>query len=451
VLRILDLYSGIGGFSKAFEDVSSDHFKTHAFCEIDKYAQLVLKKHWPLTPIFEDVRTIPGKMFRHRIEIICGGFPCQDISVAGKQRGINEETRSGLWFEYKRLIEEIKPRWVVIENVANLRSNGLDIVLKDLCEIGYDCEWQIISARSVGAPHLRERIWIVAWPSKDNTIPNVKPIPNLQGYFCDPDGNFYSSVRSHLKPIKTKQHKSGYVDLELSIGGRKQYFKAHRLIASTFLDLDLNSNLQVNHKNMIKNDNRVSNLEIVTAKENIGHSISCRKHKFSKIEHQIKCIDTGEIFSSIKEASDKLNIANGEISRQLTGKSKTTKGYKFERIGTKITTLPIRENDERIYKGDSGDYGHSKPKPTTIPHPDHFRFWPTFTTEEEKQFWWAEATTKFCNWWETEPDICRVDDGLSKELDKVRSQRIKQLGNSIVPPIVEVIAKRILELELEAK
>ena len=94
--------------------------------------------------------------------------PCQDISTAGLQKGLVDEkgntTRSGLWFQYKRLIGELRPKWVIIENVRNLVNNGLMQVLKDLDEVGYDCEWQIISARDVGACHLRERIWIVAWP-----------------------------------------------------------------------------------------------------------------------------------------------------------------------------------------------------------------------------------------------------------------------------------------------
>lgn len=161
-IKVLDLFSGIGGFSRGFENAGE--FRTVAFCEIDPHAQKVLKKHWPEVPIIDDVRKIRGEDFSG-VEVICGGFPCQDISVAGKQRGINEETRSGLWIEYKRIIKEINPRWVIIENVRNLLSNGLAIVLQDLHEIGYDAEWEIISARSVGACHLRERAWIVAYPS----------------------------------------------------------------------------------------------------------------------------------------------------------------------------------------------------------------------------------------------------------------------------------------------
>jgi DNA (cytosine-5)-methyltransferase 1 len=168
-MRILDLFSGIGGFSLGLEKAG---FETAAFCEFDEHARKVLKKHWPTVPIFNDVNTLTGLEVEFtvgKIDVICGGFPCQDISVAGKQRGlINEEgsvTRSGLWFEYKRLIGELRPSYVIIENVAALRSNGLVTVLQDLWTLGYNAEWHIISARSIGSCHLRERIWVIAYPN----------------------------------------------------------------------------------------------------------------------------------------------------------------------------------------------------------------------------------------------------------------------------------------------
>jgi DNA (cytosine-5)-methyltransferase 1 len=162
-LRILDLFSGIGGISLGLERTGG--FETAAFCEIDKAAQKVLKKHWPDVPIFEDVTTLSVKDIDGPIDIICGGFPCQDLSVAGKGAGL-EGARSGLWWEFHRLIKEAQPKWVIIENVSVLRSRGLDQVLGSLAEIGYDAEWHCIPASAVGAPHRRDRIWIVAYPSQ---------------------------------------------------------------------------------------------------------------------------------------------------------------------------------------------------------------------------------------------------------------------------------------------
>jgi len=163
-MKVLDLFSGIGGFSLGLERAG---FETVAFCEIDKKAQLVLKKHWPDVPIYDDVTKLNGEMFNGQtVDIICGGFPCQDISLAGKGAGLAGE-RSGLWFQFHRLIKEIRPRYAIIENVAALRSRGLDEVLRSLAEIGYDAEWHCIPASAVGAPHRRDRIWIVAYPNNN--------------------------------------------------------------------------------------------------------------------------------------------------------------------------------------------------------------------------------------------------------------------------------------------
>lgn len=165
-MNVLDLFSGIGGFSLGLERTGG--FKTVAFCEIEPFAQQVLSKHWPEVSLFPDVTELSSNHIGESVDVICGGFPCQDISVAGKKKGLIDEhgntTRSGLWFEFKRLIQEIGPKYVIIENVANLRSSGLATVIKDLWEIGYVGEWHIISARSVGACHLRERVWIIAYP-----------------------------------------------------------------------------------------------------------------------------------------------------------------------------------------------------------------------------------------------------------------------------------------------
>jgi DNA (cytosine-5)-methyltransferase 1 len=166
-LKLLDLFSGIGGFSLGLE--RSGGFETVAFCEIEKYPRQVLTKHWPKVPCYDDIRTLTAARLAAdgiAVDAICGGFPCQDISTAGRGAGIGGE-RSGLWKEYARLIDELRPRYAIMENVAVLRSRGLDVVLGDLAEIGYDAEWHCIPASAVGAPHQRDRIWIVAHPTRE--------------------------------------------------------------------------------------------------------------------------------------------------------------------------------------------------------------------------------------------------------------------------------------------
>ena len=161
MLKVLDLFAGIGGFTLGLERTGG--FETIGFCEIDKKAQAVLKKHWPEVPIYDDVTKLTKDTIDGTVDVITGGFPCQDISLAGKGAGL-EGDRSGLWWEFHRLIKELQPKWVIAENVAALRSRGLDQVLRSLAEIGYDAEWHCIPASAVGAPHRRDRVWIVAYP-----------------------------------------------------------------------------------------------------------------------------------------------------------------------------------------------------------------------------------------------------------------------------------------------
>lgn len=277
-VKVLDLFSGIGGFSLGLERAGME---TVAFCEIDKHCQKILRKHWPQVPIFDDITKLKAGDMPCEIDLICGGFPCQDISVAGQKKGFKDEsgrTRSGLWEEYKRLIKEIKPRYAIIENVANLRNLGLNQVIKDLWSIGYDCEWHIISARSIGACHLRERVWIIAYA----------------------DSN---------------RHKAG-------------------------------------------------------------------------------------VFLSTKNKEESLRS--------------------------------FRSREERK---------------TSASNANMPRFWQSFASEKEKSEWWAKTTACVGDWYEAESFVCGVDNGLPRELERSRRERIKQLGNAVVPFIPEIIGRAIMEHE----
>jgi DNA (cytosine-5)-methyltransferase 1 len=162
--KVLDLFSGIGGFSLGLERTGG--FETVAFCELDKAAGRVLNKHWPNVPVYEDIKKVEANELRANgivPDVICGGFPCQDISKCGSgvNKGIHGE-RSGLWSEMFRLIRDVQPRYVIAENVSALRTRGLTLVVQNLCSIGYCVEWHCIPASAVGAPHRRDRIWIIA-------------------------------------------------------------------------------------------------------------------------------------------------------------------------------------------------------------------------------------------------------------------------------------------------
>lgn len=162
--KVLDLFSGIGGFSLGLQNTGG--FETVAFCEIEPYCHRVLNKHWKDVPIYNDIKELTYDTLQAdgiEPDVITGGFPCQDISVAGKQKGIIGE-RSSLWSEYARLIEDVRPKWAIIENVPTLRSKGLTLVLQNLSEIGYHAEWHCIPCSAIGGLHRRDRIWIIAYP-----------------------------------------------------------------------------------------------------------------------------------------------------------------------------------------------------------------------------------------------------------------------------------------------
>jgi DNA (cytosine-5)-methyltransferase 1 len=168
-LNVLDLFSGIGGFSLGLE--ATGGFETKAFCELDKYCKSVLKKHWPDTRQYDDIKELTYDKLRSdgidKIDIITGGYPCQPFSVAGKQKGT--EDKRHLWPEYFRLVKECRPTWVIGENVSGHIKLGLDQVIEDLESEGYATRTFSISASSIGANHQRERIWIIANTNNDGS------------------------------------------------------------------------------------------------------------------------------------------------------------------------------------------------------------------------------------------------------------------------------------------
>jgi DNA (cytosine-5)-methyltransferase 1 len=169
-VNVGSLFSGIGGFDLGFERAG---MRVSWQIEQDPYCRAVLARHFPEAVRFEDVREV-GEENLAPVDLLCGGFPCQDLSPAGRGAGI-DGARSGLWSEFARIVCELRPRYVVVENVpALLTGKGkrwergpIGRVLGDLAEARYDAEWASLSAREFGAPHLRKRVWIVAYPARD--------------------------------------------------------------------------------------------------------------------------------------------------------------------------------------------------------------------------------------------------------------------------------------------
>ena len=176
-LRVLDLFSGIGGFSLGLERTGG--FETVAFCEIEPFPQKVLKKHWPEVPIYEDVTAAE---FKGPVDLVAGGFPCQDASLAGKGAGISGE-RTGLFWHILRSVRMVGRPKLLLENVAALLNRGVGDVFGALAQIGYDTEWNCFPASAVGAPHARDRLWIFAHPSEKG---QQRPVVNWDSLSCGP-------------------------------------------------------------------------------------------------------------------------------------------------------------------------------------------------------------------------------------------------------------------------
>lgn len=170
-MRVLDLFSGIGGFSLGLERAG---MQTVRFVELDSFCRSVLRKHWP--HVQQEADITKTQFSEDEADIIVGGFPCQDISLAGFRTGLSG-LRSGLWRELLRAIRVVRPRYAIVENVAALLGNGMGTILGDLAEVGYDTEWDCIPAAAIGALHYRDRIWIQAYSDTNKLRPQrLSPI-----------------------------------------------------------------------------------------------------------------------------------------------------------------------------------------------------------------------------------------------------------------------------------
>lgn len=202
MLKVLDLFSGIGGFSLGLE--RTGFFKTVGFCEIEEYPRKVLRKHWPDVPIFEDIRTLTGEQIREKcgaVDVITGGYPCQPFSHAGKRGGHQDDRH--LWPAMFEVIKAVRPAWVIGENVAGHITLGLDEVLSDLEAEGYAARPFVIPACAVDAPHRRDRVWIVANCGRKGVQQRREP-SNAR-----PESSGQGRVRSH--GLQEKQKPKGQV------------------------------------------------------------------------------------------------------------------------------------------------------------------------------------------------------------------------------------------------
>ena len=323
MLRHLDLFSGIGGFSLGME--ATGGFETVAFCEIEKFPRKILKNHWPHVKQYKDIKELTNEQLETDgiipIDIITGGYPCQPFSVAGSQRG--EKDKRHLWPEMFRLVKECRPTWVIGENVSGHIKLGLDTVLQDLESQGYAVRAFSISASSIGANHKRERVWIVGHSQHNGLSSSTKP-------------------RSFTTTSNDNQERKNEAGQFAGAG---------------------------------------------------------RSNGSENVEDTRRTLRQGSLFKG-----ENANETGQEDANQFERSSETSRNGISYTNGTGSQGL----RSERELR----------------------------ESQEERSFGWER-------WWEFEPDVGRVANGVSKRMD-----RLKGLGNSLVPAIPYMIGQSILKEEL---
>jgi DNA (cytosine-5)-methyltransferase 1 len=350
-MKVLDLFSGIGGFSLGLE--STGHFETIAFVEKDEFCQKVLRKNFKNIPIEGDIRNVKGD--RYQADVVTGGFPCQPFSIAGKRKGTDDDRY--LWDETIRVVRECRPKWFIGENVDGLVNiqNGMVLrqVQNDLEKEGFEVQCLVIPASGIGAWHQRKRIWIIGCNVSNS---NINSKTKRREYENDEKT---SSSREHFKERGNGNGGQGYIQ-------------------STWQSKDVpNSDSKLRRRWGAIGKNRANKI----------WGFSSKKEEQARNDIRSETIRCNDIFGKEK------NLQH-------------THNERFEELNLS-----------------------TEPKKSDINNREY------------------DSTTENKTWWQTQSDLCGVPNGVSYGLDKNRANRIKSLGNSIVPQIARELGKAIIKAE----
>ena len=379
MLKLLDLFSGIGGFSLGLE--STGGFETIAFVEKDDFCQKVLKKHWPNTTIEGDIRNVKGD--KYEADIITGGFPCQPFSVAGKRKGTDDDRY--LWDETIRVVRECKPRWFIGENVEGLININNGVVLRqvqtDLEKEGFEVQCLVIPASGIGAWHQRKRIWIMAYSNSN--------------------GHKHTFTRSNGKKKKIQDQYRQNDSASGKSSGTSSIWNTNSKYVS-----DTNSRMC-----------RGRGTELKSGNDRIW-GFYLEKEKQTGNDVWSETIGRNDL--SIKDVSNSKSISSND---GRYGNNSEEKQIQLK-AGRESSSTNVSNSNNRFNIGEN----------------------------KEIQTGWNTSPISSSNgtketWWQTQSRICGVPNGVSFELDKGRNNRIKSLGNSIVPQIVRELGLAILAAE----
>ena len=425
-LKLLDLFSGLGGFSLGLE--KTGHFKTIAFCDNDKYCKLVLQKHWKEVKIYNDVKEITKKRLEaDRVElpeIITGGFPCQPFSVAGKQKGTSDDRY--LWPEMFRIIKELKPRWVIGENVKGITNiqDGMvfETVCTDLEGEGYEVRAFNIPAAGVGAPHRRERIWIVAHRKKSMVnADNVR----LEQH------NETKKETSRWRTSTTFEPTSDVADTISNDKGREisRSNEEERGIQEEHRQDDSSARITSRTSSIRQTNNGHEDVE--NSRRTLRQGTELRE----KNEDEV-----GEGYANQYQRSgspSESNVAN-------------TEGYRWNsKTQSEMDEKKNRRKEGRRFKDSSEDVANAEQSRSSSESIRNIGSLEEESSREKERgnqssIRTSTRSTDVANssWWQSEPDVGRVAHGIPG-----RVHRLKALGNSIIPKIAEEIGNAIIKAE----
>ena len=396
-LKLLDLFSGIGGFSLGLE--STGFFETIGFVEKDKFCQKVLKKHWNNINIEEDIRNVKGE--KYAADIITGGFPCQPFSVAGKRKSTADDRY--LWDEMLRVIREVKPSWIVAENVEGIVNINEGMVLRqvlnDLENEGFQSQCIIIPASGIGAWHQRKRIWIVANNISNSNKRNVQTGCERQWGICEENKRKGTSnnATSVCETISNSNNNGSY----RSQGNATKQSSNEQKDRLSFRDDKNVSNTNTGFSIRENEEIQTRGNATTNGSEDVSNSDSFRYGGWSSEG----CADREWSFLQREQEGCKVGSEVKGCDRNVSN----TSCEGSQGCGIQHNLEGEQRSEEFAAK----------------------------TSIERQQ-----------TWWQTQSEFCGVPNGVSYELDKDRSNRIKALGNSIVPQIARQIGLAIKEVEL---
>ncbi len=430
-MKVLDLFSGIGGFTLGLD--STGFFETVKFVEKDKYCQKVLRKNFPNIPIEEDIKNVKGE--EGDADVIVGGFPCQPMSVAGRRKGTDDDRY--LWPEMFRLIREIKPQFVIGENVQGIINiqNGMVLrqVQDDLESEGFEVQCFLIPASGIGAWHQRYRVWIVGHSQHNGLLAAEKRCRDEKDY-----GGSQKRENETIEPTRASGSRDNENVCNTNDSGRKDRSQKHRWqqtqskkrINSTSRS-DIISNTDSNGEKWNKSEDRQRSRIEQDGKDDVSNTEIIGTGESRNINQK----EGDESGSSTQFNSSSKNVSNtnsglrgGRRTIQQSGENKVWRFYSEEeeqaRVDIRSETIgrnavsgketnALQPNDERREERNVSNQSEEQ----NISSGGH-------NTDGQKQ-----------TWWQIESNLCGVPNGVSYGLDKNRASRIKALGNAIVPQI----------------